>query len=77
MKEQVESALAVSTIIIPNSDIDLQSEFQKTYEINTALSAFLAGDIDVETYLDICEFWGQPMDEYLAIAGLNLDAIGL
>lgn len=76
MQDSIESALGVGTILIPDSGVDLEREFQKTYEINTALSMFLSGEMDLETYLDICEFWEQDMDLYIAAADANLEILG-
>lgn len=76
MQDQVESALGVGTIIIPGAEVDLKREFQKTYEINTALSMFLAGELDMETYLDVVEYWQQDMDQYLLVADANLETLG-
>lgn len=76
MQDSIESALSVGTILIPGQDVDLKREFLKTYEINSALSKFLAGEMDLETYLDICEFWEQDMDQYLAAADANLEILG-
>ena len=76
MQDSIESALSVGTILIPGGDIDLRREFQKTYEVNQALSMFLAGEIDLEVYLNICEFWEQDMDLYLAAAEANLEILG-
>ncbi|MBD2001914.1 MULTISPECIES: hypothetical protein [Cyanophyceae] len=76
MQDSIESALSVETILIPGNGVDLEREFQKVYEINTALSMFLGGEMDLETYLDICEFWEQNMDLYLATADANLEILG-
>ncbi|MBD2743664.1 hypothetical protein [Coleofasciculus sp. FACHB-1120] len=75
-ESQIESACALSTIIIPNLGIDLEREFRKVFEVNQALSLFLAGEMDMETYLDICEFWEQDMDRYLLVADANLQLLG-
>lgn len=76
MQDSIESALNVGTILIPGRDVDLEREFQKTYEINAALSMFLSGEMDLETYLNICEFWEQDMDLYIAAADANLEILG-
>ena len=76
--EPLEDCFRPELACLPElEDSDILAACQQLWTINQALDQFLYGDLSESDFCDILEANGQQMDDYLAIAVSNVEAIGL
>lgn len=76
--EPLEDCFRPELVCFPDlGGSDILAACQQLWTINRALDQFLYGDLSESDFCDILEANGQRMDDYLAIAVSNVEAIGL